>query len=102
MIRRTFALSTFVALAMSSFAQPSLPSSFQARTIHSPANADIFVRFGGTGPVVLLLHGYAENSDSWAPLAADLMKDHTLRGPHLPGLWRPPQTPPGLHKKKQQ
>jgi pimeloyl-ACP methyl ester carboxylesterase len=68
---------------MTSSAQPSLPSSFQARTIHSPANAEIFVRFGGSGPAVLLLHGYAENSDSWAPLAADLMKDHTVIVPDL-------------------
>jgi hypothetical protein len=40
-------------------AQPSLPSSFQAKTIHSP-EADIFVRWGGKGPVVVLIHGYAE------------------------------------------
>jgi alpha-beta hydrolase superfamily lysophospholipase len=51
---------------------PSLPSSFRATTIHSPEGAEIFVRSGGSGPAVLLLHGYAENSDSWAPLAADL------------------------------
>ena len=50
---------------------PSLPSSFRATTIHSQKGADIFVRSGGRGPVVVLLHGYAENSDSWAPLAAD-------------------------------
>jgi len=47
---------------------PALPSAFQSRTIESPAGADIFVRWGGTGPVVVLLHGYAENSDSWARL----------------------------------
>jgi hypothetical protein len=47
----------------------------QAKTIHSPEGAHIFVRWGGSGPVVVLIHGYAENSDSWAPLAADLMKD---------------------------
>ena len=56
--------------ATSSQAQPSLPSSFHATTIHSPEGAEIFVRSGGTGHVVVLLHGYAENSDSWAPLAA--------------------------------
>jgi len=60
---------------------PALPASFQSRTIPSPAGADIFVRWGGQGPVVVLLHGYAENSDSWAPLARDLMKDHTVVGP---------------------
>src|SRR5271169_4473740 len=101
MIRRILALSIFVALAMSSSAQPSLPSSFQTRTIHSPANAEIFVRFGGTGPVVLLLHGYAENSDSWAPLAADLMKDHTLIVPDLRGIGRSSKPAGGYDKKTQ-
>ena len=66
--------------------QPSLPSSFQAKTIHSPEGADIYVRWAGNGPVVILVHGYAENSDSWAPLAADLMKDHTVVVPDLRGI----------------
>jgi hypothetical protein len=29
----------------------------QARTIHSPEATDIFVRWGGKGPVVVLIHG---------------------------------------------
>jgi pimeloyl-ACP methyl ester carboxylesterase len=97
------ALPIFVAvvLAMTSAAQPSLPASFQARTIHSPANAEIFVRFGGTGPAVLLLHGYAENSDSWAPLAADLMKDHTVIVPDLRGIGRSSKPADGYDKKTQ-
>ncbi len=53
-------------------AQPSLPSSFQAKTVHRPEGVDIFVRWGGTGAVVVLIHGYAENSDSWNPLAFQL------------------------------
>src|SRR5207248_756543 len=69
-----------------SHAQPSLPSSFQAKTVHSPEGADIFVRWGGTGAVVVFIHGYAENSDSWAPLVADLMKDHTVVVPDLRGI----------------
>src|SRR5580658_7632168 len=101
MIRRILALSIFVALAMSCSAQPSLPPSFQARTIHSPANAEIFVRFGGTGPAVLLLHGYAENSDSWAPLAADLMRDHTVIVPDLRGIGRSSKPTGGYDKKTQ-
>src|SRR5579863_9070697 len=101
MIRRILALSIFVALAMSCSAQPSLPPSFQARTIHSPANAEIFVRFGGTGPAVLLLHGYAENSDSWAPLAADLMRDHTVVVPDLRGIGRSSKPAGGYDKKTQ-
>ena len=42
---------------------PALPASFRAATIHSSEGAEIFVRSGGKGPVVVLVHGYAENSD---------------------------------------
>ena len=101
MIRRILAAALFVAGTLSSSAQPSLPSSFQARTIHSPADADIFVRYGGHGPVFVLLHGYAENSDSWAPLAEDLMKDHTVVVPDLRGIGRSSKPTGGYDKKTQ-
>jgi pimeloyl-ACP methyl ester carboxylesterase len=84
-----------------SYAQPSLPSSFQAKTVHSPEGADIFVRWGGKGPVVVLIHGYAENSDSWAPLAADLMKDHTVVVPDLRGIGKSSKPEGGYDKKTQ-
>ena len=86
MIRRFFVIALLAIGATVSHAQQSLPSSFQAKTIRSPEAADIFVRWGGKGPVVVLIHGYAENSDSWAPLAADLMKDHTVVVPDLRGI----------------
>jgi pimeloyl-ACP methyl ester carboxylesterase/quercetin dioxygenase-like cupin family protein len=90
-----------VAAAVSGFAQPSLPSSFQSKTIHVSDGVDMFVRFGGTGPAVLLLHGYAENSDSWAPLARDLMKDHTVIVPDLRGIGRSSKPAGGYDKKTQ-
>src|SRR5438270_12321792 len=98
---RFLALAIFAIAASFSHAQPSLPSSFQAKTVHSPEGADIFVRWGGKGPVVLLLHGYAENSDSWASLAADLMKDHTVVVPDLRGIWRSSKPGSGYDKKTQ-
>jgi pimeloyl-ACP methyl ester carboxylesterase/uncharacterized RmlC-like cupin family protein len=100
MIRRFVALAVLAA-ATFGHAQPSLPSSFQAKTIHSPAGADIFVRWGGRGPVVVLIHGYAENSDSWAPLAADLMKDHTVVVPDLRGIGKSSKPAGGYDKKTQ-
>jgi pimeloyl-ACP methyl ester carboxylesterase len=78
-----------------------LPSSFQAKTIHSPKAADIFVRWAGKGPVVVLIHGYAENSDSWAPLAADLMKDHAVVVPDLRGIGKSSKPESGYDKKTQ-
>src|SRR5881227_3807289 len=100
---RVLVFATTLLGAAGAFGQgyPSLPSTFHAATIHSPEGADIFVRSGGRGPVVVLLHGYAENSDSWAPLAADLMKDHTVVVPDLRGIGRSSKTAGGYDKKTQ-
>jgi pimeloyl-ACP methyl ester carboxylesterase len=80
---------------------PSLPSSFQSQTISSPAGADIYVRSAGTGPVVVLIHGYAETSDSWGPLAAALVSNYTVVVPDLRGLGRSSRPPGGYDKKTQ-
>jgi len=100
-IRDFLVIALFAISPAFSHAQPSLPSSFQAKTIHSPAGADIFVRWGGKGSVVLLIHGYAENSDSWAPLAADLTKDHTVVVPDLRGIGKSSKPESGYDKKTQ-
>ena len=60
-----------------------------------------FCALGRNGPVVVLIHGYAENSDSWAPLAADLMKDHTVVVPDLRGIGRSSKPADGYDKKTQ-
>ena len=99
MRRHCLALGILVLVTTLSYTQPSLPASFQAKTIHSPEGADIYVRWRGNGAVVLLLHGYAENSDSWAPLAADLMKDHTVVVPDLRGIGRSSKPAGGYDKK---
>src|SRR5260370_19074627 len=78
MIRRFLVVALLAIGARVSHAQQSLPSSFRARTIYSPEAADIFVRWGGKGPVVVLIHGYAEKIESLASLAADLMKVPTF------------------------
>jgi pimeloyl-ACP methyl ester carboxylesterase len=81
--------------------RPSLPSTFVPQTVASPEGADIFVRSGGSGPVVVLLHGYAETSDSWAPLAADLIKSYSVVVPDLRGIGRSSRPPGGYDKKTQ-
>jgi pimeloyl-ACP methyl ester carboxylesterase len=102
MIRQMLGVLSFAAtVTVCGYCQPSLPSSFQGKTIHSPEGADIFVRSAGSGPVVVLIHGYAENSDSWAPLAADLVKDHTVVVPDLRGIGRSSKTEGGYDKKTQ-
>jgi len=102
-LHRGLCFAALLLSAATTFGQspPSLPASFHAATIHSPEGAEIFVRSGGGGPVVLLIHGYAENSDSWAPLAADLMKDHTVVVPDLRGIGRSSKSEGGYDKKTQ-
>jgi pimeloyl-ACP methyl ester carboxylesterase/uncharacterized RmlC-like cupin family protein len=82
-------------------AQPSLPSTFKAQTVASPEGADIFVRSGGSGPVVVLLHGYAETGDSWGPLAGDLARNYTVVVPDLRGIGRSSRPAGGFDKKTQ-
>jgi pimeloyl-ACP methyl ester carboxylesterase len=40
--------------------------------------ATIHVRIGGRGAAVVMLHGFADTGNMWAPLAAELEKDHTV------------------------
>ncbi|HEX4577122.1 MAG TPA: alpha/beta hydrolase [Edaphobacter sp.] len=82
-------------------AQPTLPSTFKSQIVHSPAGADIFVRSAGSGPVVVLIHGYAETSDSWAPLAAELVKTYTVIVPDLRGIGSSSRPATGYDKKTQ-
>jgi pimeloyl-ACP methyl ester carboxylesterase len=90
-----------VIFAGAAVAQPSLPSTFRARTVTSPEGASIFVRSGGSGPAVVLLHGYAETSDSWGPLATALAKNYTVVVPDLRGMGRSSRPAGGYDKKTQ-
>ena len=46
----------------------------------------VSVTVGGSGPPVLLLHGYAETSRMWKPLAKVLAPRFTVIAPDLPGI----------------
>ena len=48
--------------------------------------ATLSVAVGGSGPPVLLLHGYAESSRMWRPLAKVLAPNFTIIAPDLPGI----------------
>jgi pimeloyl-ACP methyl ester carboxylesterase len=61
----------------------------------------IHVRSGGSGSAVVLLHGYGETGDMWAPLAADLARDHTVIVPDLRGLGLSSKPAGGFDKKTQ-
>jgi pimeloyl-ACP methyl ester carboxylesterase len=61
----------------------------------------IHVRVGGTGPAVVLLHGYGETGDMWAPLAAELSRDHSVIVPDLRGMGLSSHPDSGYDKKTQ-
>jgi pimeloyl-ACP methyl ester carboxylesterase len=61
----------------------------------------LYVRVGGTGPAVVLLHGYGETGDMWAPLAAKLVRDHTVIVPDLRGMGLSERPAGGYDKKTQ-
>src|SRR5579862_5933522 len=48
--------------------------------------ATLHVTVGGNGPPLLLLHGYAETSLMWKPLAVKLAPRFTIIAPDLPGI----------------
>lgn len=78
----------------------SFPPEFKAIEI-TTNGASIYVRTGGTGPAVVLLHGYGETGDMWAPLAADLARDHTVIIPDLRGMGLSSKPGRGFDKKTQ-
>jgi pimeloyl-ACP methyl ester carboxylesterase len=76
------------------------PTTFKTETI-STNGTSLYVRVGGNGPAVVLLHGYGETGDMWAPLAAVLVKDHTVIVPDLRGMGLSSQPSGGYDKKTQ-
>jgi pimeloyl-ACP methyl ester carboxylesterase len=67
--------------------------------------ATIHTRIGGQrsgrGPAVIMLHGFADTGDMWAPLASALIGDHTVIVPDLRGMGLSSQPAGGYDKKAQ-
>ena len=76
------------------------PASFQSQMVATNGTR-LNVRVGGKGPAVLLLHGFADTGDMWAPLAAVLVKDHTVVVPDLRGMGLSEHPDTGYTKKNQ-
>ncbi|MGO4703648.1 alpha/beta fold hydrolase [Dyella sp. 2RAB6] len=76
------------------------PPSFRLQDIESNG-ATIHVRVGGKGPAVVLLHGFGDTGDMWAPLAADLMRNHTVVVPDLRGMGLSSHPEDGYDKRSQ-
>jgi pimeloyl-ACP methyl ester carboxylesterase len=76
------------------------PPGFRTEDIDT-GGATIHVRVGGSGPAVVMLHGFADTGDMWAPLAAELARDHTVIVPDLRGMGLSSHPEGGYDKKTQ-
>jgi pimeloyl-ACP methyl ester carboxylesterase len=74
------------------------PRSFRIEDI-KVGGATLHVRVGGTGPAVVMLHGFGDTGDMWAPLAKALYKDHTIIVPDLRGMGLSSHPAGGYDKK---
>ena len=95
----SLALSLLIAVPALAQVEP-FPPAFHEQDI-ATNGTKIHVRVGGHGPAVVMLHGYGETGDMWAPLAANLMRDHTVIVPDLRGLGLSAKPATGYEKKLQ-
>src|ERR1700756_157691 len=80
------------------------PAGFRIEEIKANG-ATIHTRIGGPsrqgGSAVVLLHGFADTGDMWAPVAAALAPSHTVIVPDLRGMGLSSQPAGGYDKKTQ-
>ncbi|KPN91390.1 alpha/beta fold hydrolase [Pseudomonas nunensis] len=101
MIRALLTASLLLALSLPALADVTpFPAAFLTKDI-PVEGVTMHVRVGGKGPAVVLLHGFGDTGDMWAPLAADLAKDHTLVVPDLRGMGLSSIPDSGFDKKTQ-
>src|SRR5262245_60484110 len=101
MLRRLIGIAVLALLPAATFAviQP-YPTGFEARMVQTNGT-NLYVRVGGSGPAVVLLHGFADTGDMWAPLAVVLAKDHMVIVPDLRGMGLSDHPDTGYTKKNQ-
>jgi len=76
------------------------PASFSTQVVQTNGTS-LYVRVGGKGPAVVLLHGFGDTGDMWAPLAAELVRGHTVIVPDLRGMGLSTHPDSGYTKKNQ-
>jgi pimeloyl-ACP methyl ester carboxylesterase len=89
-----------ILLAVPALAVESFPPSFHTQEIKTNGTT-LYVRVGGHGPAVVLLHGFGDTGDMWAPVAKVLVKDHTVVVPDLRGMGLSAHPDTGYTKKNE-
>src|ERR1700693_5767667 len=96
----TFGSVALLVAAPASAAVQPFPPGFRTQMIDTNGTK-YYVRVGGTGPPVVMLHGFGDTGDMWAPIAAKLVKDHTVIVPDLRGMGLSAHPDTGYTKKNQ-
>ncbi len=91
------ATTSLISVSATAQTTPQFPASFRAQDVATNGTT-IHVRVGGSGPAVVLLHGYGDTGDMWIPLAADLAKHHTVIVPDLRGMGLSARADTGFEK----
>jgi len=100
-LRKALPLIAAIAVAGPAMAEsPAFPSDFSVRQV-TTNGATLYVRVGGHGPAVVMLHGFGETGDTWAPLARDLARNHTVIVPDLRGMGLSSHPTDGFTKSNQ-
>jgi pimeloyl-ACP methyl ester carboxylesterase len=81
LIRTIFSFILFVASLQSAGATPTIDS--KTAKIDS---VELHYVAAGRGPMVLLLHGFAETSRMWRPIIPSLAEKFAVIAPDLPGI----------------
>jgi pimeloyl-ACP methyl ester carboxylesterase len=76
------------------------PAGFHTQMVQTNGTS-LYVRIGGQGPAVVLLHGFGDTGDMWAPMAKVLAKDHTVIVPDLRGMGLSAHPDTGYTKRNQ-
>jgi pimeloyl-ACP methyl ester carboxylesterase len=100
MFRWVFGIWIAVVFSAAAFAVEPFPASFKTQTIKTNGT-ELHVRVGGQGPAVVLLHGFGDTGDMWAPIAAKLVADHTVIVPDLRGMGLSAHPDTGYTKKNE-
>jgi pimeloyl-ACP methyl ester carboxylesterase len=92
---------TALTAAVPALAQPApYPASFKTETVNADG-VKLHVRVGGSGPAVVLIHGFGDTGDMWTPLAVALAKNHRVIVPDLRGMGLSSKPDGGYDKKTQ-
>ena len=92
---------TVLTAAPYAMAQPKpYPATFKLQEI-ATNGTKLHVRVGGSGPAVVLLHGFGDTGDMWMPLAVELAKNHRVVVPDLRGIGLSAKPEDGYEKMNQ-